>query len=109
MPLHRQLTFSLSKDPFSARESILVSEHDISEIKEAIGELERSREQMREVLYSMLPQDIADDLFAGSINERAVVGRAGEGGDEQRKEGASSRNRRELYFAEKRAEGEINL
>ena len=58
MPARRKVIFSATKDPCSGRDALLVLEHDVSDVV-------RSREQVQEILCSILPEDIVDDLCAG--------------------------------------------
>jgi hypothetical protein len=66
MPLHREISFTPVQDPFTAKPAILVLEHDISEIKETLLRLNDLTQQGRRLLYSMLPDDVANDLEHGS-------------------------------------------
>jgi hypothetical protein len=62
---HRHLTFAPVTDPVSGAMSVMVTKHDVSKLKTALQDLRVSREQSSKLLYSMLPEDIADRLCAG--------------------------------------------
>jgi hypothetical protein len=67
MPLHRKISFTPAQDPFTAKPAILVLENDISEIKETLLRLNDLTQQGRRLLYSMLPDDVANDLEHGKF------------------------------------------
>ena len=65
LPLHRRIEFAPVTDPVSGTMSVMVTEDDISHIKAALEELKASREQSSKLLYSMLPDYVADHLCQG--------------------------------------------
>jgi len=71
LPQYRRVRFTPVTDPVSAVVSVLVTEHDVSDLKTALQELKVSREQTSRLLYSMLPEYVADHLCAGRrVRER---------------------------------------
>ena len=65
LPLHRRIEFAPVTDPVSGTMSVMVTEDDISHIKAALEELKASREHSSKLLYSMLPDYVADHLCQG--------------------------------------------
>ena len=65
LPRHRRIEFAPVTDPVSGTMSVMVTEDDISDIKAALEELKASREQSSKLLYSMLPDYVADHLCQG--------------------------------------------
>ena len=65
LPRHRRIEFAPVTDPVSGAMSVMVTEDDISDIRAALEELKASREQSSKLLYSMLPDYIADSLCQG--------------------------------------------
>lgn len=65
IPRNRKISFTPVTDPVSAKAFILVSENDISDLQSALRKLQLSVKQRSQLLYSMLPEYVADSLCAG--------------------------------------------
>jgi hypothetical protein len=72
LPLHRKIRFTPVTDPVSGVLSVMVTEHDVTGIRLALEKLRIAREQSCKLLYSMLPEDVADSLCHGTRVEPRV-------------------------------------
>jgi len=54
LPKHRKIRFAPVTDPVTGVLSVMVTEHDVSDLKSALEKLRASREQSSKLLYSMV-------------------------------------------------------
>lgn len=54
LPKHRKIRFAPVSDPVTGVLSVMVTEHDVSDLKSALDELHASRKQSLKLLYSMV-------------------------------------------------------
>ena len=56
LPRHRKIRFAPVTDPMTGALSVMVTEHDVSDLKSVLDKLRASRQQISKLLYSMVSE-----------------------------------------------------
>ena len=56
LPRHRKIRFAPVTDPVTGALSVMVTEHDVSDLKSVLDKLRASRQQISKLLYSMVSE-----------------------------------------------------